>query len=88
MESEIIRIAANQGIFCLLFVVLLLYVLRENTIREKGYQQTIKENQQAIKENQKIIKQLSEKFCIADEIKHAVEDIRLKLAETQRRGLV
>lgn len=35
MESEIIKMAASQGIFAVLFVALLFYVLRHNERREE-----------------------------------------------------
>lgn len=41
LESEILKLAMSQGIFAVLFVVLLFYVLRENAKREDKYQQTI-----------------------------------------------
>ena len=35
METEIIKLAASQGIFAMLFVALLFYVLRYNEKREE-----------------------------------------------------
>lgn len=35
METEIIKIAASQGLFAVLFVALLFYVLRHNERREE-----------------------------------------------------
>lgn len=35
MEAEIIKMAASQGLFAVLFVVLLFYVLRHNEKREE-----------------------------------------------------
>jgi preprotein translocase subunit YajC len=35
METEIIKMAASQGLFAVLFVVLLFYVLRYNQKREE-----------------------------------------------------
>ena len=35
METEIIKLAASQGIFAMLFVALLFYVLRHNEKREE-----------------------------------------------------
>lgn len=35
METEIIKLAASQGIFAVLFVALLFYVLRHNERREE-----------------------------------------------------
>lgn len=41
MESDIIMLVAKSGVFALLFVVLLFYVLRDSKSREEKYQQTI-----------------------------------------------
>lgn len=35
METEIIKLAASQGVFAVLFVALLFYVLRHNERREE-----------------------------------------------------
>lgn len=35
MEAEIIKLAASQGLFAMLFVALLFYVLRHNEKREE-----------------------------------------------------
>jgi hypothetical protein len=48
MSEEIIKLAANQGLWAVLAVVLLFYVLKQNEKREMGYQNTIKENQSII----------------------------------------
>lgn len=62
MYEEIIKLASNQGIWALLFVFLLLYVLRETSRREKNYQA--------------IIDKLSDKLDIVDFIKRDVEEIK------------
>ena len=41
MESEALRLAASQGLWAVLFVTLLFYVLRTNATRESKYQVTI-----------------------------------------------
>ena len=38
MESEIIKLALSQGIYAVLFVFLLFWVLKENSRRERNYQ--------------------------------------------------
>jgi predicted MPP superfamily phosphohydrolase len=48
MSEEIVKLAANQGLWAVLAVVLLFYVLKQNEKREKGYQDTISENQTII----------------------------------------
>jgi len=62
MYEEIIKLASNQGIWALLFVFLLLYVLRETSRREKNYQA--------------IINKLSDKLDIVEFIKKDVEEIK------------
>lgn len=46
--DELIKLAAQNGIWTLMSVFLLLYTLRQNESREKGYQKTIQENQSII----------------------------------------
>jgi hypothetical protein len=48
MSEEVVKLAANQGLWAVLAVVLLFYVLKQNETREKGYQDTIRENQSII----------------------------------------
>lgn len=43
METEIIRIAATQGLWAVLFVCLLFWVLRENAKREAEYRQFVQD---------------------------------------------
>lgn len=43
IENEIIKLIATQGAFAILFSYLLFYVLKENSKREKNYQEIIKE---------------------------------------------
>lgn len=46
--DELIKLAAQNGIWTLMSVFLLIYTLRQNENREKGYQKTIQENQSII----------------------------------------
>lgn len=66
MEHEILRLAASQGIWTVLFVALFFYVLRENSKRESNYQT--------------IIQELSDKFGTIEhgikEIKEELKDLR------------
>ncbi len=43
METEIIRIAATQGLWAVLFVGLLFWVLRENAKREAEYRELVQD---------------------------------------------
>ncbi len=43
--DEMIKLAAQNGIWTLMSVFLLIYTLKQNENREKGYQKTIQENQ-------------------------------------------
>lgn len=43
MEQSIIKLILSQGIFAVLFVYLLLYVLKENINRENNYQKIVTE---------------------------------------------
>lgn len=62
MESEILKYVITQGIFAVLFVYLLMYVLKENSKREDNYQD--------------IIKELSQKFSMIENIQCDVSDIK------------
>lgn len=72
MESEIIKLAIQQGVWAILFVFMLLYTLKENKKREEKYQETIKQNQE-------IILSLSDKFEVVEEIKNDVNEIKSRL---------
>jgi len=41
MENEVIQLAASQGLWAMLFVCLLFYVLKENSKREQSFQDII-----------------------------------------------
>lgn len=43
MNQDVINLVISQGVFAVLFCYLLLYVLKENSSREKNYQNIIKE---------------------------------------------
>ncbi|MDY4253210.1 BhlA/UviB family holin-like peptide [Clostridium sp.] len=43
MDNELFNFLTSQGIFALLFGYLLLYVLKQNQIREENYQSIIKQ---------------------------------------------
>ena len=66
MEQEILKVAMSQGLWAVLFVALLFYVLRENSTREQKYQD--------------IIQKFTEKFELIEEglraLKDDVRDVR------------
>ncbi|WP_055071912.1 BhlA/UviB family holin-like peptide [Clostridium massiliamazoniense] len=41
MDSAILKMIISQGIFAILFCYLLIYVLKQNSIREENYQNII-----------------------------------------------
>ena len=43
MDQAILKLIVSQGIFAVLFVYLLYYVLKENSKRETNYQQIVNE---------------------------------------------
>ncbi len=43
MDTELFNFLTSQGIFALLFGYLLLYVLKQNQIREENYQKIIQQ---------------------------------------------
>ena len=61
MWNEAINLAISNGIFAVLFLLLLLYVLKDSNIREKKYQQTIEK--------------LSDSFSELTILKEHVDDI-------------
>lgn len=48
MEEQLLKLAASNGIWTTLFVVLFLYTIYDSRHREKKYQQTIEKNQEII----------------------------------------
>lgn len=65
MENEILRYFITQGVFAFLFVCLLFYVLKENSLRELNYQN--------------IISELSSKFNIIESVQDDVKDIKVHI---------
>ena len=62
MESEVFKLVASQGIWAVLFVCLLFYVLNENSKREQSFQD--------------IILALTEKLDTLDSIKDDLAEIK------------
>lgn len=71
--DELIKLAAQNGIWTLMSVFLLIYTLRQNESREKGYQKTIQENQS-------IIQKLSDTVNIKiTGLEEDVQEIKMKI---------
>lgn len=62
MENEILQLAASQGLWAVMFVILLLYVLKENSKREEKIQD--------------IISNLTERLDMLDVIKRDVVEMK------------
>lgn len=65
VESEVVQLATSQGVWAVLFVCLLFYVLKENSQREQNFQD--------------IILGLTEKLDTLDSIKDDLEVIKDEL---------
>lgn len=70
MEQEIIKVAATQGLWALLFVALLFWVLRENAKREDNYQQ--------------LLQDLTDKLGILEDVQRDVGEIKKTVSEFVR----
>jgi hypothetical protein len=70
VEQEIIKVAATQGLWALLFVALLFWVLRENAKREDNYQQ--------------LLQDLTGKFGILEDVQRDVGEIKQTIGELVR----
>lgn len=62
MHKEVVGVVATQGAWALLFVYMLFYVLKNNGEREKKYQE--------------IIENLTEQFCLVEDVQRDVREIR------------
>lgn len=76
MESETLRLATQQGIWAVLFVVLLFYILKKQEQRDKKADEREAKYQETIKDNQSIISKLATKLNIVETIKDDIEDIK------------
>ena len=65
METEIIKLAASQGIFAVLFVALLFYVLRHNERREERLMVCLESMARDVGEIKNDIEILKEKVGVA-----------------------
>lgn len=74
MEKEILTAALSQGIWAVLSIFLLFYILRAQEKRD------LKQEERE-KNYQEIIANLTDKFDIVDEVKKDVEDIKQYVIE-------
>lgn len=65
MEQEVMKMAASQGLWAVLFVALLFWVLRENAKRESNYQD--------------LLQDLTKKLGILEDVKDEVGKISNKI---------
>ena len=72
MESEVLQLAASQGLWAMLYVCLLFYVLKENSKREQSFQD--------------IILALTEKLDTLDSIKEDLAEIKENLQSVVKKG--
>ncbi|MGN9160613.1 BhlA/UviB family holin-like peptide [Clostridium sulfidigenes] len=69
MESEILKAALSQGIWAVLSIFLLFYILKAQETRDM-------KQEERERNYQGIITKLTDKFDIVDEVKKDVEDIK------------
>jgi len=62
MDNELFNFLTSQGIFALLFGYLLLYVLKQNQVREENYQSIIKQLSDTLPEIQNDIEDIKKKI--------------------------
>ncbi|WP_279146121.1 BhlA/UviB family holin-like peptide [Clostridium tyrobutyricum] len=69
MENEILKLASSQGIWAVLSVVLIFYILKAQEKRD-GKQEEREKNYQ------EIISKLTDKFNIVEDVKQDVKEIK------------
>jgi BhlA holin family len=62
MDGELFNFLTSQGVFAVLFAYLLLYVLKQNQIREENYQSIIKKLSDTLPEIQNDLETIKEKI--------------------------
>jgi Tfp pilus assembly protein PilO len=72
VNEQVINLAATQGIWAVLFVVLLFYILKKQDTRDKAAAKR-EENYQGI------IQKLTEKFQVLEDVKEDVKEIKNKI---------
>jgi len=63
MDNELFNFLTSQGIFALLFGYLLLYVLKQNQVREENYQSIINQLSDTLPEIQNDIEDILPTFA-------------------------
>lgn len=71
MWDKVLEVVISNGIFAILFVSLLLYILRDSAKRESKYQETIDK--------------LAEHLAVVDNIKQDVEEIKTMINSKGRK---
>ncbi len=69
MEAEVLKVVTSQGAWAALFVLLLFYILRENSRREMNYQNII----QSLADNLDIVNDIQDEVA---SIKESVEALQ------------
>ena len=77
--EQLIQAAANNGIWSLLSIFLLFYVLQDSSKREEKYETREKEYILTIRENQNINKELARRLATIDIMHKDISDIKNKL---------
>ncbi len=72
MENEVLKIAVNQGLWAVLFVVLLFYILKQQEKRDK-------KSEEREGKYQDIINKLTDKFSILEDVKKDVAEVKNKI---------
>jgi hypothetical protein len=74
MWENILDLAMSNGLWAVLFLGLLIYELKDSSIREKKYQNTIEK--------------LSENLSVVNEIKYTVDDISQNVKKSKKEKLI
>ena len=72
MWEEIVNLAIQNGLFAVLFLGLLIYLLKDSGKREKKYQQTIES--------------LSKHLDVVEDIEKNIEEIKQTMADKPKRA--
>lgn len=72
MENDVLKMAMQQGMWAVLFVVLLFYVLKEQEKRDKKAEEREGKYQE-------IIGKLTDKFSILEDVKKDIEEVKIKI---------
>lgn len=72
MEQEVLKMAMQQGMWAVLFVVLLFYILKKQEERDKKAEEREGKYQE-------IIGKLTDKFSILEDVKKDIEEVKIKI---------